>query len=285
MEGNMGILSGLKSLGLGSLEGASLFEEKKENTRQKLPSAPPPKPQEKDLIYDKAFSCPVCESNFTSKLMKSGKAKMISTDQDLRVKYDGIDAMKYDVVMCPICGYAALPRYFSNVTDAQAKAIKEQISMVVHLTRYEGETYSYEQAVERYKLALASAVVKRSKTSEKAYICLRNGWLLRGYRECLLEKEEDCSEQTAQLEEQENELLENAYKGLKEARQSESFPICGMNTVTVDYLVAVLAIRFKEYDVAGKLLGSILTSPSANSRIKDKARDLKAQVLQDLKKR
>lgn len=281
----MGILSGLKSLGLGSLEGANLFEEKKENTRQKPPAAPPPKPQEKDLIYDKAFVCPVCESTFTSKLMKSGKAKMISTDQDLRVKYDGIDAMKYDVIMCPTCGYAALLRYFTNVTETQARTIKEQISMMVCLTQYEGETYSYEQAMERYKLALASAVVKRSKTSEKAYICLRNAWLLRGFRESLLQKEEDCSERAAQLEEQENELLENAYKGLKEARQTESFPICGMNTITVDYLVAVLAIRFKEYDVAGKLLGSILTSPSANSRIKDKARDLKAQVLQDLKKR
>lgn len=283
----MGILSGLKSLGLGSLEGANLFEEKKENTRQKPPAVPQPKPQEKDLIYDKAFVCPVCDSSFTAKLMKSGKAKMISSDQDLRVKYEGIDALKYDVIMCPTCGYAALLRYFTNVTTTQAKLIKEQISMRVCLTKYEGDTYSYEQAEERFKLALASAVVKRSKTSEKAYICLRNAWLLRGWRETLSEKDEAQTEGAAQLkelEEQENELLENAYKGLKEARQTETFPICGMNTVTVDYLVAVLAIRFKEYDVAGKLLGAILTSSSANSRIKDKARDLKEQILQELKK-
>ncbi len=280
----MGILSGLKSLGLGSLESANLFEEKKENPRQKPPAAPPPKLQEKDLIYDKAFVCPVCGSNFTAKLMKSGKAKMISSDQDLRVKYEGIDALKYDVIMCPVCGYAALLRYFTNVTVAQAKLIKEQISMTVHLTKYDGDTYSYEQAKERFQLALASAVVKHSKTSEKAYICLRNAWLLRGWREALQEKEDMPAEQLAQLEGQELEFLESAYRGLKEARQTETFPICGMNTITVDYLVAVLAIRFKEYDVAGKLLGAILTSSSANSRIKDKARDLKEQVLQELKK-
>lgn len=62
------------------------------------------------------------------------------------------------------------------------------------------------------------------------------------------------------------------------------FPLCGMNEITVDYLLAVLAVRFKDYQVATKLLGSIITSSSANSRIKDKARDMKEQVVKELKK-
>lgn len=282
----MGILSGLKSLGLGNLEDENLFEQpKKEELRQKPVPVAPPKPQEKDLVYDKSFVCPVCDNPFTAKLMKTSKAKAIGTDQDLRVRYEGVDAAKYEVVVCPACGYAALNRYFTGVTTMQAKQIKEKISQTVRLAPYEGETYSYEEAMTRYKLALASAMVKRSKTSEKAYICLKNAWLARGYSESLKEKEEPDQKLIQELDQQENELLKSAYEGLKEARQTEPFPICGMNVVTVDYLMAVMAIRFQEYDLASKMISTILGSSAASSRIKDKARDMKDQVIRELKKK
>ena len=63
------------------------------------------------------------------------------------------------------------------------------------------------------------------------------------------------------------------------------FPICGMNTITIDYLLSVLAIRFKEYDVATKLLSSVITSSGANARIKDKAREMKEQILREQSKK
>lgn len=281
----MGILSGLKSLGLGNLEGMSLFEEpKKQETKKEEPAAAV-KPQEKDLIYDRSFVCPVCDSPFTSKIMKSNKAKLLGTDQDLRARYDGIDAAKYEVVLCPTCGYAALMRYFTGITSSQAKLIREKISQTVRLTPHQGETYSYEEALKRYKLALVAAMVKRSKMSEKAYICLKYAWTVRGYSETLKEKEKPDEKLIGELASQEDELLGNAYKGFTEARQTEMFPLCGMNEITVDYLLAVLAIRFQDYDVATKLLGAILTSSSANSRIKDKARDMKELVLKEQKKK
>ncbi len=280
----MGIFSGLKSLGLGNMEEMDLFEEpKKEEAKAKAAAVAPARPQEKDLIYDRSFVCPVCDSHFTAKIMKSSKARLLGTDQDLRARYEGIDAVKYDVVMCPVCAYAALIRFFTSVTSSQARLIREKISQKVTLTEYVEETYSYEQAMERYKLALVNAVVKRSKASEKAYICLKTAWLLRGYGESLREKE-DCDEKKVEaMARQEEEYLENAYKGFSEARQSEMFPICGMNTVTVDYLVAVLAVRFKDYGVATKLLSAVITSPGANVRIKDRARDMKDQVMRELK--
>lgn len=281
----MGIFSGLKNLGLGNMEGMNLFEEPhKEDKKQKPVLALPPKPQEKDLIYDRSFQCPVCDSNFTAKIMKSSKARLIGTDQDLRARYEGIDAVKYDVVMCPVCAYAALIRFFPHISSTQAKLIREKISQSVRITQYDDETYSYEQAVERYQLALVNAVVKRAKGSEKAYICLKNAWLLRGYAEYLNETGQADEALAAEVKAQEEEFLQNAYKGFLEARQFESFPICGMDTITVDYLVAVLAMRFKEYDVAAKLLGAVLTSPGASARIKDRARDMKDQILQELRK-
>ena len=280
----MGILSGLRSLGLGGLEGMDIFEEEEKKAAKKA-EAEPPKIEEKDLIYDRTFHCPVCDNDFTAKIMKSGKAKLIGTDNDLRARYEGIDPVKYDVELCPICGYAALSRYFPNLTSTQAKLIREKVSMNVRISTYSGDTYSYEQAMERYKLALVCAVVKRAKASEKAYICLKSGWLVRGYRESLQENGKGEGKLLTELAKQEDEYLLNAYKGFTEARKSEGFPMCGMDEITIDYLLAVLATRFKKYDVASRMVSTILTSPSANARMKNKARDLKEEILEQLKKK
>ncbi len=279
-----GLLSGLAGLGLDNLENMNIYEEAKteEDSKQAVLA---PKVEEKDLIYDKTFSCPVCGANFVSKIMKTGKAKMLGTDQDLRPKYEGIDANKYDVQLCTECGYAALSRFFPNISSGQAKLIKENISKNVRLHPYNGEIYTYEEALEQYKLALANAVVKRARASEKAYICLKSAWVLRGYREFL---QESGGADNAALQvhaKEEAEYLKNAYDGFLEARKSEPFPMCGMDEVTIDYLLAVLAIRFKQYDVASRLTAAILGSPSANTRTKDKARELKEQIMAELKKK
>ncbi len=277
-----GLLSGLSGLGLGNLENMDIYKNEEKEKQKK--EAAVQKVEEKDLIYDKTFECPVCGESFSSKIMKSGKAKLLKTDQDLRPQYDGIDAAKYDVELCPHCGYAALSRYFTTVGSAQAKLIKEHISQRVQLHPHTGDTYSYEEAVDRYKLALANAVVKRAKASEKAYICLKSAWLLRGYAESLEKEEEPDRKKLVELRAQEAEYLENAYNGFTEAMQTEDFPMCGMDEITVEYLIGVLAARFKKYDVASKMVAAILTSPTANNRTKDKARELKEQILADLKR-
>lgn len=281
----MSILSGLKGLGLGKLENMDIFEEEDKKEAEKPVAAAVNKIDEKDLIFDKSFTCPVCDSSFSAKIVKSGKAKLIGTDQDLRAKFEGIDPAKYDVLLCPSCGYAALSRYFSNITSVQAKLIREKVSQNVHINSYSDEVYSYEQALERYKLALVDAVVKKAKASEKAYICLKSAWLVRGYAESLREEGNPDEQTLKELAQEETEYLDNAYKGFVEARQSEGFPMCGMDEVTIDYLIAALAARSRKYDVAGKLVAAILTNSAASARIKERARDLKEQILEDMKKK
>lgn len=273
-------MSGLAGLGLSGLEDMEIYETKKE--AEEGPQEPQ-KVEEKELLLEKNYECPVCYKSFSAKAMKTGKAKLVGTDQDLRAKYEGIDAVKYDVVLCPHCGYAAITRFFPHVGSAQIKLIRENISKNVHLTVYNDEIYTYEEAMERYKLALANAVVKRAKASEKAYVCLKSAWLVRGYQEHLTESGEGDTAKLKELKQMEEQYLLNAFNGFVEARQSESFPMCGMDETTVDYLLAVLASRFKKYDVASRLIAGILTSPSANNRMKDKARDLKDQVLAEIK--
>lgn len=60
---------------------------------------------------------------------------------------------------------------------------------------------------------------------------------------------------------------------------TEMFPMCGMDQSTVDYLLACMAFHFKQYDVASKCLANVITSASANRKIKDKALDMKEEVV------
>lgn len=271
----MGIFSGLKNLGLGDLEGKNLFEEETKAAEQ---TAEPPQPEEKDFILDKSFTCPVCDKNFTARVMKTGKAKLVSMDLDLRPRYVGVDATKYDVELCPHCGYAALTRYFTALTSGQIHLICEQISNKVKLQQYTEEYYTYEEAMERYKMALACAMVKKAKNSEKAYICLKSAWLVRGYREELESKRQLQPNQKEELDAQEMEYLQNAFKGFVEAQKSERYPMCGMDEYTMDYLTAALAYEVGELDVASQCVSRLLSS-MANNRVKDKARDLKDLIV------
>ena len=281
----MGILSGLDGMGLGGLENMDIFEEEeKAKEEAKAKAAAAAQIEEKDIVFDRSYTCPVCGETFSSKAVRSGKAKLLGTDTDLRAKYDIIDPGKYDVILCHGCGYAALSRFYDKITPAQAKLIKEKISSSVHVSEHNDAIYGYPEAMERYKLALVNAVVKKAKSSEKAYICLKSAWVARGYKESLQADGSADTELIANLEKQEDEFLQNAYKGFAEARQNEGFPMCGMDEITVDYLLAVLAAHCKKYDVASRMVTSVLTSSAANPRMKDKARDLKEQIQLELKK-
>lgn len=278
-----GILSGLKSLGLDKLDGLEIYGEEENKGLKVQEKVQPKEPvvlEEKDLIFDRTFTCPVCDKQFSSKVMKTGKARLIGTDIDLRYRYEGIDSIKYDLITCTKCGYTALNRYFNTTSAAQGRLIKESIYGKVKLQELMGETYSYEDMLERYKLALVCAIVKRAKDSEKAYICLKTAWLLRGYAEELELKNELTDQLRQELKEQELEYIQNALDGFVSAVQKESAPICGMDSLTMDYLIAALSYQVKRDDIAAKKLSEILVSNAVNERVKNRARELKQLVLE-----
>jgi len=277
------LLSGLAGFGLGSLSGMDVFEEEKKPEETEA-SAHVHQVEEKDVIYDRGYECVVCDSKITAKTVKAGKCKLSHTDLDLRPVYEDIDVVKYDVVVCPHCGHAALTRYFKPLTSMQLKLVKENISKNFKMQYITGDTISYEEAFQRYQLALANAIVKKARNSEKAYVCLKTAWLLRGWQESLADSAEE-QKKKADLAAQEKQFLHNALEGFVTAVQSENFPMCGMDEITIDYLMAVLASKFGKYELASKLISTILTSPSANSRMKDKTRDLKDMIIEEIKKK
>ncbi len=280
-----GLLSGLEQFGLKNLEDMNLYEAPKSEEKENGEGKAAPTVQEQDFLFDKSVKCPICDKEFKARTVKIGKAKLAGSDLDLRPKYEQIDLLKYDVIMCPNCGYAALSRFFKFLTSPQAKNIQQAISSSFKPQTETKEIYTYDEALERYKLTLANAIVKQARPSEKAYICLKTAWLIRGKGEHLDKELPDYDEQMKQIEAEENEFLKNAFDGFLAARQTEAFPMCGMDEPTVDYLIAVLAMRFEQYDVSSRLITGIITSNTANPRMKDKARDVKEMLMKKIKQK
>lgn len=279
------IFSGLEKLGLFGMLNVEIFDtdENKNSGKDGLldEKSKVQEIQEADLLYDKTYKCPVCDREFKAKAVKTGKARMLSIDTDLRPRYQGIDTIKYDVIVCGKCGYAALSRFFNFLTIPQAKLIAANISPNFKGVNDNVDKYSYDDAIIRHRLALVNAVVKKSKVSERAYVCLKLAWLMRGKAETLPKDTENYEEQIKELHASEQEFTEKAYEGFKVAMSKELFPICGMDEYTFLYVTADLARKCKDYTMAYKLVGDVVTSRTASVKLKDRARDLKDLIKQE----
>ena len=94
--------------------------------------------KETDYIFDKTIKCDVCGKEFKTKQVRTGKARFIGTDDILKPLYEGIDTCKYDIIMCPHCGYAASLRLFGPVSYTHLDVYKRQIKDYARLeVRYQ----------------------------------------------------------------------------------------------------------------------------------------------------
>ena len=277
------ILAGLSQLGLKGLEGVDLYE--KEEKKEKPAKQEAPEPQqidESEFVFPKAYECPVCYKEFKSPTVRSSKIRPAGSDPDMRPRFRNFDALKYDIILCPNCGYAALGRYFSTITPPQAKLVKEGISKTFRPISQKN-IFTYDEAFVRYQLALGNAVVKKGRASEKAYLCLKMAWIMRGKKEAIEAGTEefdgdDMEAAVKELEENEKELLTNALDGFLNARQNETFPMCGMDEVTLDYIITVTAKNIGRYDVVNQMLNVLLVRSGINQRMKDNLLDIKEEM-------
>jgi len=192
------LLSGLGKFGLDENVASKLYEEETSSAKRggdgEGAAEAPAGPKEEDFLLLKSVRCPICDGVFRTPMIKSGRAKRKEPDLDLRPRFEYIDTNKYDVASCPKCGFTAMHRYYAHLTPVQVKLIKEGVTEkfktppAKEIT--ELEVMDYDTAIERFKLALYTAIVKKAANSEKAYICLKISWLLRGKLEELVKDAE-----------------------------------------------------------------------------------------------
>lgn len=288
----MNLFEGLEKFGLDGDMMGDLFadptadkeKEKKEADEKKKKEIVIPK--EEDFLLDKSFRCMVCDKPFMARVVKASKVRRLEPDTDLRPRYEYVDKLKYDIISCPYCGYTSMMRYFEQLSTAQIKLIKEGVCSKFAPTTSDIPTiYTYEEAIDRYRLSLFNSVVKRSSVSEKAYTCLILSWLCRGKLEEMDASEGERDEELyAKYQKEELSFYEQAFEGLIKAVATELPPICGMDSNTIDLILTEMAYRLGRYDIASKLITKLLSSKSLNKNVKERVLDIKDNIIASIRK-
>ena len=286
------LLSGLGKFGLDENVASNIFGEENVTVKQNEDGTVTKEvaaPKEEDFLLLKSIRCPVCDGVFRTTMIKSGRAKRKEPDMDLRPRFEYIDTNKYDVASCPRCGYTAIHRYFPHLSSLQIKLINEGVCSKFKVAPTkpieEIEVLDYDTAIERYKLALYTTIVKKGQTSEKAYECLKISWLLRGKMEQLeAEDKEKNKEAIAACQKEYDSFYQQAFDGYVKAMSSENYPMSGMDQSTVDLLIAAMAFNLGKYDYSSRFVSSLIVSRTASANIKKRAHDMKEMILEKLHK-
>lgn len=255
----MNLFKELFQFGFSNLDTIKVYEQKEEK-----PHDEPIKDEQTaqdELLYDRKYECPVCGRKFISKNVRSGKNRYIRSDTDLKPYYTLLDPSLYEVIHCE-CGYTALGASFYQISSMQKQLIQEQICK--HFKQPLKALFrTIEDAVVLYKLALFTAIVKKSKIGERAYLCLKIAWLYRDLKN----------------EEQERVFIEKAVEGFEQSLGKEQYPLYNVDEYMVMYIMIDLYRRLGKKEEAMRYL-SVLMQSQGPERIKDKARDLKELIKQ-----
>lgn len=282
----MNLLSGLEKFGLGQTGELDILndgaEEKKKTTASGTKEVA--ELSEKDFILDRKVVCPICDKEFMVKTVKSSKVKRLEPDADLRPNHEYVDTLKYGVAACPRCGYAAMHRNFTQLSAAQRKWVRETITANFKpVDEPKMDVYTYDYAVEKLKLALINTIAKKGKLSEKAYICLNLAWLRRTQMKNTPDDTPMNAKKKKQYQKEYEGFYRQAYDGFLKVASTETPPFFGMDANTVDYILAHMAVKYKEYDTASKLVSRLITQPGTPKRMKDKCLDLKEEIVTTLR--
>ena len=224
----MDLMSDLDKFGLNPENINDLYDDDKVAATGNTPVAATVQTEdETDFVFAKNITCPVCDKSFQTLTVRTSRVRFLGSNDDFRPVYKGIDTIKYGVTSCPHCGYSAMNGDFIHVSTTQIRLLKEQVAARFKpVSKAVPLLYSYDDAIDRFKLALFSAIVKRAPYSEKAYICLKLSWLYRGLLEQLAS---DCrltdSEEFASAQKSEKYYYEQALDGMTRAVATEHFPI------------------------------------------------------------
>lgn len=195
-------------------------------------------------LYDKKIECPICKIEFITKKVRTSRLRLIKRDEDFLNHYNMENPIKYNIFVCPNCGYAALENRFDKINKEEAEGIIKNISSKWHQRDF-GGIRSLDEAIESYKLALITGTVVKTTKLEQGTICLNIGWLHR------------------LKDEQEEELrfLSLAREKFIEAFNTESLAGTGMDDSKLSYLIGELSRRLNEKEEAQSWFNTCLSLP------------------------
>lgn len=206
-------------------------------------------------LFDKQVICPVCNSHFKAKTVKSKSPRVNSKDSDFFIRYSVANPYFYDVLVCNSCGYAAMRSDFDNIKTFKKDLVLSNVTPKWKPREYP-DILDEKLAIERYKLALLNALLLNLADSTKAMISLKIAWMHR-----LLNNRD-----------QEKIFLGQALEGFNNAYIYEVFPIYGLQRDSLMYLLGELNRKLGNYTEALQWFSRTIVSVNSSYKVKELAR-------------
>jgi uncharacterized protein len=194
-------------------------------------------------IYKKKLDCPVCKLKFETTKVKSSKLRVDTMDTDLLKRYKDVEEhpVKYEVIMCPNCGYAAIERHFEGINKRGIAIVKENVMYKWNKQDYT-DTRGKKEAILAYKFALYCAELMKKSKVELGGICLRMAWVNRLYEDI----------------DSERKYLEMTLRMYDEAYMEEDLFKEGTDEITIGYLIGDINERLGNKKEALKWMNKVV---------------------------
>lgn len=263
-----GMFEGLDEFGLDHIGDKPLYQDEAADKQTKPSPGPANEKAEAAYLFESEVECPVCHQQVTVKRIRRSALRLQRRDTDSMPVYQDINPLFYEIWLCNHCGYAASQSSFSQpLMKVEAELILKNISRKWRAKEYP-PLYDADIAVERFKLALVSATVRKAKSIDIAMLCLKMAWVYR----------------TQEDTENEVKCLNQAIIGLKSADDKGPFPVAGMDESALAFLIGELSRRVGNNQDALEYLGRVIVNRTAKNALKEKARDQRQLILKAQRK-
>ena len=195
------------------------------------------KPPPSNAVFNKSFSCPVCEHKFSAPVARPQNLRLDKMDKDFRLHYkEDMDVIHYDIITCPQCYYSnfgtsfndtVMPKMQENV--GKVKCFKDSLNLPLDGSKEINYVFS------QFYLALKSAPAFFLRHEMMvARIWLRLLWL---YQDC-------------QDSEMENYAAQNAKDAYLDAYQNSDISAEAMQQISLT--IAELSLKLNDISTAKK---------------------------------
>lgn len=211
-------------------------------------------------LYDKEVDCPVCKNKFTTKKVRTSRLRLLKRDEDFLNYYNVESPIKYNIFVCPNCGYSNYENKFNEIRYIEIDLIKKNIWPKWHKRDF-GGVRSLDKSIEAYKLALITSTLLNSSKLQLGNLCLNIAWLYRLKQDKKIEIEE--------------RFLQLARNNFIEVYNNESLVGSNMDDGKLSYLIGELSRRIGDKKNALSWFNTCLrlNSTKMNPTINNMARE------------
>ncbi|MFP3918552.1 DUF2225 domain-containing protein [Lysinibacillus telephonicus] len=194
--------------------------------------------------YEKKVDCLCCKKTFPTYKVRSKSIKVDHTDTDFCPIYSdsNVNALFYNIFVCEHCGFSFTEDFSKYFAPGTREVIEEQITKKWVPRSFNGER-TIDQAIESYKLAFVSGMLKKEKAVSLAGLALRIGWLYRSLKN-----------------EQENRFIKIARDQYIESFSTEDYKGTQMSDTRIMYMIAELSRRIGDLDDATRFFSKVIES-------------------------